>query len=101
MQASSLSEQLVGVGQQSAVIAAGVNTTTLRTGPGRVGRILVTTAGTTSFTIFDNTAGSGKTIYVSPSTTTVGQVIDLQFPVDIGITIVNTATGPAIAVSFD
>jgi NADPH-dependent curcumin reductase CurA len=102
MQAGQINETLVGVGGQfSAFIASGASTTTLKKGPGRLCRIVITTAGTAAFNIFDNTAGSGSVLYVSPAATSVGQVIDVQLPAQIGITAVNIASGPAFAISFN
>jgi hypothetical protein len=102
MQAGQIGELLIGTaGQFSAFIPTGANTTTIKKAPGRLCRIVITTAGTAAFTIFDNTAGSGSVLFVSPAATSVGQVIDLQTPAQTGITIVNVASGPAFAVSFN
>ena len=102
MQAGSISETLVGVGGQfSAFIPSGSSTTVLKRGPGRVCKISITTAGTAAFTVFDNTTGSGNVIYQSPATTSVGQVIDLQGPAQIGITVANVVSGPVLAISFN
>ncbi len=101
MQAAQIGETLVGVGQFSAAIASGSSTKTLKSGAGRLGRVAITTAGTASFTVFDNTTGSGTALSVSPATTAQGQIIDIQMPAQIGITVVNQASGPAFTVSFD
>jgi NADPH-dependent curcumin reductase CurA len=101
MQAARIGEMLVALGGQfSAFIASGSSTTTIKRSAGRVCRISIITAGTAAFTIFDNTAGSGNVLYVSPATTSVG-IIDLQIPAQLGITIVNVVSGPALGVSFD
>lgn len=102
MQANQIGEALVGSGGQfRAFIASGSSTTTIKSGIGRVCRISITTAGTAAFTIFDNTTASGNAVFVSPTSTSVGQVIDLSFPVETGITVVNVASGPAFAISFN
>lgn len=101
MQAAQLGETLAGICQNREFIASGANTTTLKTGKGRLGRISITTAGTTSFTVFDNTAGSGSALFISPATTVVGTVYDIQLPAETGITVVNQVGGAAFVVSFD
>jgi hypothetical protein len=102
MQAAQIGEQLIALGGKfSAFIPTGSSTTTIKRGPARVCRIIITSAGTAAFTIFDNTAGSGSVLYASPTAMSVGQIIDLQVPAQIGITIVNVASGPAFAISFN
>jgi hypothetical protein len=101
MQASQIGEMLIGFGQFSAAIPAGANTKTIKSGIGRLCRVSITTAGTANFSIFDNTTGSGTALYVSPATTSQGQVIDIMLPAQLGITVVNQASGPAFTVSFD
>ena len=100
MIAARLGETLAGAGQFTAFIPSGSSTTTVKSGAGRLCRISITAGGTTSFTVFDNTTGSGNAIYTSPATTTTGTVLDIQMPANIGITIVNQALGAAFAVSF-
>lgn len=102
MQAGQIGEVLIGVGGQfSSFIPTGASTTILKRGPGRVCRIVITAPGTAGFTVFDNTAGSGSVIYASPATTSAGQVIDLLFPTQTGITVTNVASGPAFGISFN
>ena len=101
MQAGKIGEMLIGSGQFSAAIASGATTTTLKSGVGRLCRVSITMAGTASFTIFDNTSGSGTALFVSPASTAVGTVFDIQMPAQIGITVVNQVSGPAFTVSFD
>lgn len=101
MQAAQIGEVLVGIGQFTAAIASGVVTTTIKSGIGRLCRISITAAGTASFTVFDSLTGTGTALYVSPATNAVGTVIDIQMPAQIGITVVNQASGAAFTVSFD
>jgi hypothetical protein len=102
LQAARIGEVLTSNGGQfSAFIASGASTTTLKTGKGRICNISITTAGTASFTVFDNTAGSGLVLFISPATTVAGTVYKLQFPAQIGITVVNQASGAVFVVSFD
>lgn len=102
MQVSKIKERLTSYGgQQSAFIPTGPSTTTIKKGIGRICRIVVTTAGTAAFTVFDNIAASGNVLFVSPATTSVGTVFDLAIPAQTGITVSNVASGPALAVSFN
>jgi hypothetical protein len=102
MQVAKIKERLTSFGGQlSAFIPSGASTTVLKRGIGRVCRIVVTTAGTAAFTVFDNIAASGNAIFVSPATTSVGTIFDLAVPAQTGVTIQNVASGPALAVSFN
>jgi len=102
MKAASIKETLSTFGgQYTAFIGVGVSTATVKTGKGRLCRISITTAGTTSLTVFDSLTGSGNVLFVTPATTSVGQIFDIQLPAETGLTVVNTATGPAAVVSFD
>jgi hypothetical protein len=62
---------------------------------------VITTGGTASFTVFDNTTGSGTALFVSPASTTLGTVYDIAMPAQIGITVVNQVSGAAFTVSFN
>ncbi|HEY3768888.1 MAG TPA: hypothetical protein VGN44_09455, partial [Candidatus Angelobacter sp.] len=62
------------------------STATVKRGIGRLCRIVVTTAGTAAFTVFDSLTASGNAIFVSPTTTSVGTVFDLAVPAQTGIT---------------
>jgi hypothetical protein len=102
MKAARIGELLTTYGgQSSAAIASGASTTTLKTGPARLCRIVITTGGTASFTVFDNTTGSGTALFVSPASTTLGTVYDIAMPAQIGITVVNQVSGAAFTVSFN
>jgi hypothetical protein len=102
MQAAWLGETLASFGGQNReFVASGASTRTIKTGKGRLCRISITAAGTASFTVFDNTAGSGAVLFTSPASTAVGTVFDINLPAETGITVVNVASGPAFAVSFN
>lgn len=83
-------------------IAAGASTTTLKSGPGRVARVVVTGAGTSTdnATIYDNTAGSGTVIATILGGTAVGTSFSFDAPVVNGITVVNVASGPAFTITY-
>jgi hypothetical protein len=102
MQASLIGETLASSGGQfRTFIASGSSTTTIKAGIGRLCRISITTAGTASFSVFDNTSGSGSALFISPASTSAGQVFDIHMPAQIGITIVNQVSGPAFVASFN
>jgi len=84
-------------------IAAGSSTTTVKASPGRLCRVVVTTAGTSTdnITIYDNaTAGSGEVLAVIPGGGTVGTIYALDLPAVNGITVVNVASGPAVTIGW-
>lgn len=72
------------------------STQSLRLGPGTVYSITITGAGTTAFTLHDDAgSGLGPTIYTSPVSTSLGQVITLITPFSQGLTLVQGLTGPS------
>jgi hypothetical protein len=84
-------------------IAAGASTTTLKPSPGRLCRVMVSTAGTSTdnITIYDNaSAGSGEVLAVIPGGGTAGTVYILDLPAAYGITVVNVASGPAVTIGW-
>jgi hypothetical protein len=101
MQARLIGETLIGIGQFTAAIGSGASTTTLKVGAGRLCKIVITAVGSAAFSIFDNTTNSGTALFISPTSTTVGTIFDVQMPCNIGITVVNVASGPAFTLSYD
>jgi hypothetical protein len=103
MQAASIGETLSTYGGQfSKAIASGAGTVTLKAARGRLCRIVVTVAGTVSFTVFDNaSAASGTALFTSPIATSIGTIFDIQLPAQNGITVSDPASGPGITVSWD
>jgi hypothetical protein len=102
MQSASIGElPISNGGQSSAFIATGASTTNLKAFAGRVCKVCITTAGTAAFSIFDSLVGSGTAVFVSPASTPQGTVYDLQFPLNVGLTVVNVSSGPAFAISWD
>src|ERR1700761_1832817 len=102
MQARLIGEQLTATGGQfSAFIPTGSSTTTIKKGIGRLCRIIVTSGGTAAFTVFDSLTASGNVLFVRPATTSTGNVFILEMPAQLGITVQNVVSGPAIAVSFN
>lgn len=102
MQAGQINENLSTVGGQfSQAVASGAGTVAIKGAPGRLCRVSITVAGTVSVTFFDNTAASGTILWVSPATTALGTVYDIQMPAQVGITCSNPASGPGITLSWD
>lgn len=101
-------ETVVGEGKFTtavgyASIAAGV--VVVKAAPGRLCKILVTTATTASqaITVYDNaSAGSGTIVAVIPGSTAAGTVVDFQMPCQNGITVAQNASlaAGAITISF-
>lgn len=89
-------------GTLTAVVAAGVGTTVIKATPGRLCRVVVTTAPTTNpLTFYDNAStGSGVVIGIVPGTATLGQVFDFNMPAASGITALGATTSAAVTVSF-
>lgn len=87
----------------TASIASSAATTVVKNAPGRVVRVVVTTAGTSTdnATIYDNaSAGSGTILGVVAGGGTVGAVTAIDMPAVNGITVVNVASGPAFTLGY-
>ena len=87
----------------SGVVAAGVGTTVIKAGPGRLGRVTVTGAAPTgALTFYDNAlTGAGTVLAVIPASgVTSGQSFDIQMPAANGITAVGSAGSAAVTVSY-
>lgn len=82
---------MVGGGRFYTNVAA--TTTTVKSGPGRVFRVLVT-AGTGAITIYDNTAASGTIIWTKASVA-VGDSYTIDCPCTTGITVTVAASTTA------
>lgn len=103
MQETLIGETLGSVGGRfSQAVAAAAGTITIKAAPGRLCRISITVAGTASVTVFDNaSAASGTVLFISPATTTIGTVYDIQMPAQSGITLSNPASSPGFTISWD
>lgn len=68
--------------------------------PARLCKVLVTVAGTTAATIYDNaTAASGTIIGYIAASTAVGTLIDFQMPAEFGITVGGATTAPGLTIT--
>lgn len=88
-------------GNQTTTIAA-AGSANVKATPGRLGRVLITTAGTAAITFYDNAAGnsSGKIIGITPAVTVQGQIYDFSMPAAAGISAVGGAGSPAVTVGW-
>jgi hypothetical protein len=89
-------------GSQTSTVPAGTGTTPVKALPGRLCRVVVTTAGTAGQTTFyDNAStGSGTVLAVIPGTATVGTSYDISMPAANGITAVGATGSAAMTVAF-
>jgi len=103
-------KQTVGFDGAASITSAG-NTTVavaatasanVKASPGRLGRVVITAAGTASLTFYDNAAGgsTGTIIGVTPVTTAVGQIYDFSMPAAVGISAVGGAGSPGATIGF-
>lgn len=100
--ASGVLRTAAGGSVTAAIAAATAGPTVVKNVPGRIARVLITTAGTASETFYDNaSACSGTIIGITPATTSVGTVIDFSFPAANGITGCGGAGSPAVTVSYN
>lgn len=94
---------LAGGGVVTAAVPQGVAALqVVKATPGRLCRIVITTAGTESISIYDHaSAASGKKLFTTPATSALGSIYDIQMPAELGITVAaQTANTPAFTVSY-
>lgn len=98
---------MVGVvssgGISTTAIAAAATNTVVKTGAGRLCRVLVTTAGTAALTFYDNATGgstSGNILGYVPANAAAGSVYDFQFLASTGIQAPGGASTPAVSVGY-
>lgn len=91
------------VGGALTVAVAAAGSANVKTTPGRLGRIVVTVAGTASLTIYDNASGNstGTIIGITPAVTSVGQVLDFNIPAALGISAVGGAGSPGVTIGYN
>lgn len=92
-----------GGGGTTTSVAAGAANTIVKGSPGRLCRILVTTAGsgTGNVLIFDNaTTNSGTVIGMVPATIAIGTFYIFDMPATAGITVQNVSSGPVLTISW-
>jgi hypothetical protein len=90
-------------GEFTASVPSGAANNVVSTEPGRLARVLVTTAGTgaDNVLIYDNaTTNSGVVIGIVPSTIAIGAYYIFDMPAAAGITVANVASGPVLTVSY-
>lgn len=86
----------------NAPVAVGAANTIIKATAGELTSIVVTTAGTTGFTIFDNAAtNAGTQLYNSKTAPALGDIYLIHGHANNGIVVQNTATGPALTVYFN
>jgi len=90
-------------GVSTTAIAAAATNTVVKSGAGRLSRVMVTTAGTATLTIYDNATGgstSGNILGVIPANAAAGSVYDFQFICSTGIQVPGGASTPAVTVGY-
>ena len=98
---------MVGVtspgGTSTTAIAAAATNTVVKSGAGRLCRVLVTTSGTAAITFYDNATGgatTGSILGFIPANAGAGSVYDFQFIASTGIQVPGGASTPAVTVGY-
>jgi hypothetical protein len=89
---------------RTSTVASAAANTVIKAGPGRLLRVLVTTAGTGTGNVlfYDNaTTNSGTVIGMIPATIAIGTAYLFSMPAALGITCQNVASGPVLTVNFE
>lgn len=86
----------------TAAVAANAGTVVVKSSPGRLNKVLVTTAASTGvLTIYDNaSAASGTVLAVVPASTAAGTLYSLDMPATNGITVSAPASCAAVTISY-
>lgn len=84
---------------------AGASTTAetaVYTGGGRVCKVVIVTAGTSTYQLYDGTQSTGGVlIFTDITNRTVGQVVDLQVPVTTGIVYKGTTGSAGVLITYN
>ena len=91
------------IGGQQTVAVAAAGSANVKASPGRLCRVLITTAGTAPITFYDNAAGNstGTIIGVTPAISPITTVYDFNLPAAVGISAVGGAGSPAVTIGFN
>jgi len=86
----------------TAAVAVNAGTVVVKASPGRLAKIVVTTAASTGvLTVYDNaSAASGTVLAVVPASTTAGTVYSLDLPAANGITVTAPASCAGVTISY-
>ena len=88
----------------SSTVSIPVNNTltVIKAAPGKLFRVIITTAGTSAINIYDNAAAASGTIIGSiPATTAVGNIYSFDMPAVLGLTVAGgSGTTPGFTVSY-
>jgi len=94
-----LSVQMGGNKTTAVAVTASAN---VKASSGRLGTVLITTAGTAAITFYDNAAGgsTGTIIGITPAVTVQGQIYTFNLPAAVGISAVGGAGSPAVTIGW-
>ena len=87
-------------GSATTSIASAAGSTTIKSTPGRLHRIIVTTAGTGTGNVTFTDGASGTVIWSLPATVSVNTSYIADMPAAISLICVNVASGPVLTVSY-
>lgn len=90
-------------GVSTTAIAAAATNTVVKSGAGRLCRVLVTTSGTAALTFYDNSTGgstTGNILGYVPANAAAGSVYDFQFIASTGIQAPGGSNTPAVTVGY-
>lgn len=92
-----------GIGGLTTVAIGAAGSANVKAAPGRLGKVLITVAGTTALTFYDNATGAatGTIIGITPTATTAGQVFEFDLPAAAGISAVGGAGSPGVTVGYN
>lgn len=90
-------------GVSTTAIAAAATNTVVKSGAGRLCRVLITSAGTAALTFYDNATGgstTGNILGYIPANAAAGSVYDFQFIASTGIQVPGGTNTPAVTVGY-
>ncbi len=87
-------------GGTTVAVASAATSNAIKSGVGRLAKLLVTVTGTGAFTCYDGLTATGTVVGVIAASAPAGTVVDLQMPLATGLSCVSAASGPAVTVSY-
>lgn len=89
-------------GQYTGIFTGGNVETTIYTGAGRLCKIHILTAGTTTWLVYDGTnSTTGTLIYSSVTNDVAGVIKDVQLPITTGIVVKGTTGAAGMTVAYN
>lgn len=79
---------------------AAATAVSVKSGAGRLCKVIVLATGTAAVSIYDNTAASGTVVFTVPANAAAGTIYDLYVPTTLGIYVGGTTNTPQLLTTY-